>query len=302
MSEPLRVVLLGMRCAFTLSPLCALLAAPDIDLRAVIVPAPNESLADAVAAGARSALDEVLHENRIPLVELSSLRRDVVLPAFDRVGVPRPDAIVTACFPWRIPRWLRGLPRLGCLNVHPSLLPEGRGPEPVFRALRNGQRRTGVTVHLLDHGWDTGPILAQEPFVIPEDATLPELETALAERGGVLLGATLRALAAGRARPRPQDDALATAAPVPTAADLTLPTNLPAAWAARFAHAVAPVYAPLTALVMATGERIAVGAPLACDPAGTLGAPVERHGDRLALRFTPGVVWFPLKWTVDSGQ
>jgi len=285
---PVRVALFGMRCAFTLPPVRALLAAPEIDLRAVIVPAALTS----VAAVALHALDDTLRTHHVPLVEAPSLRRDDLLPALGSVGVSTLDAIVTACFPWRIPRWLRDLPRLGALNVHPSLLPQGRGPEPAFRALRNGQRQTGVTIHLLDRGWDTGPILSQQPFTIPDRPTLPELETALAEQGGALLVDTLHALAAGQATPQPQDDALATAAPIPTAADLTLPTNLPAAWAARFAHAVAPMYSPLVVLVMATGERIPVGPPLTCDPTGTLTTPIERHGDRLAVRFTPGIVVF----------
>ncbi|MDQ4100242.1 MAG: hypothetical protein M3121_07060, partial [Chloroflexota bacterium] len=69
---------------------------------------------------------------------------------------------------------------------------------------------------------------------------------------------------------------------------------LPAAWAARFAHAVTPVYTPLTVLVMDTGEQIAVDAPLHCDPTGTLDAPVQHHPDRVGIRFTPGVVWFHL--------
>ena len=299
MTEPLRVVVFGMRCAATLPPVRALLAAPDIDLRAVLVPAADPSIAAAVAASALPALDEALRDGRVPLGEVASLRREAVLPLLDRAADANLDAVVTACFPWRVPRWLRELPRLGALNVHLSLLPEGRGPEPAFRALRNGQRRTGVTIHLLDQGWDTGPILAREPFAIPDGITLPALEVALAERGGALLVDTLRGLPAGRVTPAPQDHAAATTAPTPTAADLTLPTNLPAAWAARFAAAVAPVYAPLTVLVMATGERFPVGPPLTCDATGTLDAPVERHDDRLGIRFTPGVVWFPLG--VNSG-
>jgi methionyl-tRNA formyltransferase len=289
-THPLHVLLLGMRCTFTLPPLRALLAAPEIDLRAVIVPA--RPLADAVGAGGRPALDATLNRTGIPLLEAPSLRRDAMTPILDRMGDEVLDAIVTACFPWRVPRWLRELPRLGAVNVHPSLLPAGRGPEPVFHALRTGQRRTGVTVHLLDRGWDTGPILTQAPFDIPDGLTLPAIETALAERGGALLVDTLRAMAAGRAAATLQDDKGATAAPTPTPHDLLLPTNLPAAWAARFAHAVTPVYTPLTVLVMATGEQIAVDAPLHCDSTGTLDAPMQHHADRVGIRFTPGVVWF----------
>ncbi len=292
MKRPLQGLLLGMRCTFTLPPLRALLAAPDIDLRAVVVPALPLAASIVAAAVGQPALDETLNRADIPLLEAPSLRRDAMTPILDRVGGEALDAIVTACFPWRVPRWLRELPRLGAVNVHPSLLPAGRGPEPVFHALRTGQRRTGVTVHLLDRGWDTGPILAQTPLDIPDGLTLPAIETVLAERGATLLVETLRALAAGSVTATPQDDAVVTTAPTPTAHDLLLPTNLPAAWAARFAHAVTPVYTPLTVLVMATGEQILVDAPLYCDPTGTIDAPVQRHADRVGIRFTPGVVWF----------
>jgi methionyl-tRNA formyltransferase len=78
------------------------------------------------------------------------------------------DAVVVACFPWKLPPALLARPRLGGLNVHPSLLPLGRGPEPVFWTLRRGERRTGATIHRLDgrvghrpRSWPSAPSTCQ---------------------------------------------------------------------------------------------------------------------------------------------
>lgn len=81
----------------------------------------------------------------------------------------RPDLLVTYGFNWVLPPAVFGLPRLGAVNIHPSLLPRYRGPAPVLWAIRNGDPVIGVTVHRIDEGVDTGPILAQRGGVPLED-------------------------------------------------------------------------------------------------------------------------------------
>jgi methionyl-tRNA formyltransferase len=233
----------------------------------------------------------VLRQKRIPLAETPSLRKRDLEPLLDKLEIGPLYAIVVACFPWKVPRWLRVLPRFGALNVHPSLLPALRGPEPEFWALRLGLRETGVTVHLMDEGLDTGPILAQRP-VLPE-MTLPALEQTLATVGGELARDAVHALAAGEAQPWEQVGD-PTYAPTPSSYDLTVPTDLPAGWAARFVRAVAPVYAPLTVLVMATGQRLPVVDVVGFEERATLPSPVELNGEIAAVRFSPGVARFRL--------
>src|SRR6266536_191528 len=99
----------------------------------------------------------------------------------------QPETICVACFSKRIPRDILDIPRLGCLNVHPSLLPANRGPEPLFWTFREGNQRTGVTIHLMDEGMDTGPIVAQEALEIPDGISYTQLEAQCAELGGKLL-------------------------------------------------------------------------------------------------------------------
>jgi methionyl-tRNA formyltransferase len=102
---------------------------------------------------------------------------DLLLPGTGR-GVAqalagyRSDLMVVFGFNWRLPPEVLALPRLGVLNVHPSALPRYRGPAPLLWAIRNGDPTFGMTIHRMDDGLDTGPILAQRDDVpLPDDAT-----------------------------------------------------------------------------------------------------------------------------------
>jgi len=145
----------------------------------------------------------------------------------------------------------------------------------------------------MDAGFDTGPVVAQTAVDVPLGMRAPDLEAWLMALGGDLLVEALPRLAAGTLVPTAQDDAQATAAPVPKAADFVIPTNLPAGWAWGFARGVAPLAGPLAVLVGAMGERIDVGDALAHDPAAAMGKPVvwEENGT-VRVRFRPGWVRF----------
>jgi methionyl-tRNA formyltransferase len=121
-----------------------------------------------------------------------------------------PDVGVVVAYGRVLPAWLLQLPRLGFVNVHPSLLPRYRGASPAQAAIRNGDRTTGVTVLRVTEELDAGDILGQrEVAVFPED-TAASLEARLAQVGAELLVEVLDALERGQARPRPQDPAQAT--------------------------------------------------------------------------------------------
>ncbi|MFJ9445275.1 methionyl-tRNA formyltransferase [Kitasatospora sp. NPDC101235] len=82
----------------------------------------------------------------------------------------RPDLVVCNGFPWKLPAEVLRVPRLGVLNVHPSLLPRHRGPMPIHWAVRHGDPETGVTIHWMDESFDTGRILVQRGgVVLPDD-------------------------------------------------------------------------------------------------------------------------------------
>jgi len=125
-----------------------------------------------------------------------------------------PDACVVAAYGKILPEWMLAIPRLGCINVHASLLPKYRGAAPINWAIANGERETGITIMQMDVGMDTGPILAQRAMPICDDETAPELSARLAQLGAELLSVTLPRIEGGEIKPTPQDDSEATHAPM----------------------------------------------------------------------------------------
>jgi methionyl-tRNA formyltransferase len=126
----------------------------------------------------------------------------------------KPDAIVVVAYGHLIPPWMIGLPRLGCVNLHASLLPKYRGAAPIPWALIRGERATGVTTMKIDPGLDTGDILLQREIEICDDDTTETLSERLSVLGAGLVVETLRGLEQGQIAPRPQDGRLATLAPM----------------------------------------------------------------------------------------
>ena len=283
--RPTRAVLFGMPCNFTGPVLSALATAPDLDLRAVVLPQSISSLPQV----SPDPVLRTIRRHHIPLIGLPD--RSCLLGEEPRatLGQMAPDVIVVACFPWRLPDSVLSIPRYGCLNVHPSLLPDGHGPEPVFWAFRWGLTETGVTLHLMDSGWDTGPVLAQRRMPIPGDATLITLEQSLAQLGAALLVEQLAA--AGPNRPvaaSPPDVGAARHARFPRPEDILVPTSWSAHDAAQFIRAVLPVYGAIPVLVLATGQRLAVDEVIGISDDKT--AEPVASGDETSIRFKGGTL------------
>ena len=125
----------------------------------------------------------------------------------------RPDVGVVVAYGHILKADLLELPARGMVNVHPSLLPELRGPAPIEWAVINGLEKTGVTIMQMDAGMDTGPILHQISHAIDPDVTGGELSEHLAEMGAQALVETLALLESDALRPVPQDHSRATYAP-----------------------------------------------------------------------------------------
>ena len=174
----------------------------------------------------------------LPVRQPTSLRRDE--RAQREIRELAPDAIVIAAYGLFLPPDTLVAPTLGCVNIHPSLLPRYRGPAPVVGALLNGDETTGVTLMIPDEGMDTGPILAsiETPISAEEDA--PTLTARLFEMGASLLVETLPKWARGEIEPRPQDDALASATSLVSREDGAIDWRLPAARIERMARAYQP--------------------------------------------------------------
>jgi methionyl-tRNA formyltransferase len=155
----------------------------------------------------------------------------------DILSAVRADVIVVAAYGLIVPRPLLGLPRLGCINVHASLLPRWRGAAPIQHALLAGDAVTGISIMQMDEGLDTGPILLQDSLPIAPDDTAGTLHDKLAGMGARLLVEAL----ARRPQPRPQDAALATPAPKITRALAEIHWSAPATFIERQVRAFNPV-------------------------------------------------------------
>jgi methionyl-tRNA formyltransferase len=125
-----------------------------------------------------------------------------------------PDAIVVVAYGRMIPPWMLVLPRLGCINLHGSLLPKYRGAAPIQWAVAMGDAYTGNTTMMLEEGLDTGPILLQQTVEIGPDATAVELFDTLARTGAPLMVETLAGLADGTVKPQAQNHEFASFAPL----------------------------------------------------------------------------------------
>ncbi len=133
----------------------------------------------------------------------ATLRDPEVQEAF---AATQADAAVVAAYGLILPVPVLAAPRLGCLNVHASLLPRWRGAAPIQRAILAGDKRTGVTIMRMEAGLDSGPIVLQEAIPITPDATAGELSAQLGALGARLMLAALDGVACGALKPRAQPD------------------------------------------------------------------------------------------------
>ncbi len=124
-----------------------------------------------------------------------------------------PDLIFVAAYGQILPGELLKIPRLGAVNLHPSLLPKYRGAAPIPWAIINDEKLTGLTTFLIDEGMDTGPVLLQKELPIAEDDTAGTLTEKLAKMAPELALQTLEGLEIGTLKPRPQDGHEASYAP-----------------------------------------------------------------------------------------
>lgn len=215
MNDSVKIVFFGMRGVGSGPALNALLSY-GYQVSAVVIPGPpglrtlpprlrQPSIVPMAASADRvgeAFVDDLARMAGAPVVLVGGLRQSEVVAAIEAL---EPDLIVASCFPWRVPPAILGLPRWGCLNVHPSLLPAGRGPDPVSEAFQRGETMTGVTIHLMDEGFDTGPIVVQEAVPIPPGIRQESFERELAAVGARLLIVAIEGLTSGRLTPIPQE-------------------------------------------------------------------------------------------------
>jgi methionyl-tRNA formyltransferase len=152
----------------------------------------------------------------------------------------KPDLIVVAAYGQILSKQLLDLPRLGCINVHASLLPRWRGASPIQAAILAGDAVTGITIMKMDEGLDTGPILAQKEMEIAQEDDAQMLSFKLSRLGAELLEGTLKEYFVNRIVPQTQKNENATQTRLIRKEDGRLDFNLPAYQLERMVRAYHP--------------------------------------------------------------
>jgi methionyl-tRNA formyltransferase len=173
----------------------------------------------------------------IPVLQPASLKG---AEAERAIAAFAPDVMVVVAYGLLLPPEVLALPRLGCLNVHASLLPRWRGAAPVARAILAGDARTGVCIMRMEAGLDTGPVMLAREVAIGARESAGELGARLARVGGAAIAEALDALADGRAEFAAQDPARATYAAKLTKAEARLDWREDAAALERRVRALNP--------------------------------------------------------------
>ncbi len=148
-----------------------------------------------------SPVKRAAEEHGLPVAQPEALRTEEERAALE---IWRPDVLVVVAYGLILPQAVLDLPPLGCLNIHPSLLPRWRGAAPIQRTLLAGDDAAGVTIMRMDAGLDTGPILTQRSLPIDRTMTSSRLHDLLATLGAAALLEALADVAAGTVRPRAQ--------------------------------------------------------------------------------------------------
>jgi methionyl-tRNA formyltransferase len=223
--------------------------------------------------------------NNIPVFLVRNFRETAVQNLF---GDLQSDIACAACFPHVIPKEVLTIPNYGFLNIHPSLLPAYRGPDPLFWIFRNGdQENTGVTLHWMDEELDSGDILSQRPISLPDGISGPEADYLCATVGGEMLVEGLEQIKRGQETRRPQPPG-GSYQPHPMADAFTLDTDWSARRAFNFMRGTAEWNYPYT--IDIESEYLTLRTAESFDPTQILPEPIVEVGGKYLIQFSPGTL------------
>jgi len=266
----LRLVFLGTP-DFAASALKALIASPHQIVAAYTRAARRAGRGMKVT---KSPVQRLAEAKKIPVFTPANLKDAETRKRFQSHGA---DAAVVAAYGLILPEAILSAPRLGCVNLHPSLLPRWRGAAPIARAILAGDAETGLSIMKMDEGLDTGPVLVAERVAITPADTTGTLQDRLAELAALMIVPALEGLASGKVKGRPQEDKAATAAPKISKAECEIDWTDDAEALARKVRALSPAPGAWTAH---KGTRLRI---LAGETREAKGKPGEVLDDALTI-------------------
>ena len=299
----MRILYFGILGSLSRGPLAALLKA-KLDVVGIVLPLDRVPPYQLVANGRFQSIEpilptvlnknllgnrppsllEIASENNIPAFAVRDFNSEETINVLRQLG---PDLICVSCFPHRLPLQLLTLPSVGCLNVHPSRLPQFRGPAPLFWTFQRGIRESGVTVHFMDEGFDTGDIVGQRPYFLKDGISEREAEQDLGRIGGDLLVEVVQQISLNKVDRQPQPDGyLADSWPADKDFELLL------TWSARhafnFMRGTAVWERPY--FVNIDGKKIRLNRVISYQKQQKLGEPFKIEGNQISIQFSNGVL------------
>ncbi len=232
-----------------------------------------------------SPVKQLALEHGIAVAQPTSLRLDGKYPDEARAAqaalqAAQPDVMVVAAYGLILPQWVLDLPRLGCLNIHGSLLPRWRGAAPIHRAIEAGDAETGITIMQMDAGLDTGDMLLIEKDAIRPEDTTAILHDRLAHLGGRLIVEALEMAACGGLTATPQPSEGVNYAHKIDKAEAAIDWSLPARALARRVRA----FDPFPGCTFALGEQtIKLWSASVVQASGQPGEVLQAQGDTLVV-------------------
>lgn len=308
----LDITLFGRHCHFTAVVLARLLehghrigliVTPGIDssgARIVQAPALKPRLALVPAsAGGPTVLPTVSSLAWSAGIKVAEVSRDQLVSIPRRYGEASRGVTVSACYPWKLPDAILHAAPLGAINVHPSILPAHRGPDPVFWTLHAGDRVSGATIHRMTATFDHGPILAQRVIGLPNRIRYRDLEEQTLIVGSDLLVDVLARLRNGESVAEEPSAALQTLESLPGEDAYRLDTTWSAERAFRFVYGVASPDRPV--IVELPDESIVpVVDAVTLRPGANTSETAARQPGFADVRFNDGVVRFQTVQTAVS--
>ncbi|WP_455219101.1 methionyl-tRNA formyltransferase [Kaarinaea lacus] len=286
-----RVLFLGMPDVFSHAVLEPLLNR-GVNIVGVVIPGtePHSELQNIggipiVQSANHSTIEKLALEFHIPISYVQNISSDEFK---NEVQQYKPDYILVACFPSKLPTDIWQIPKIACLNLHPSMLPAYRGPYPVFWQLRNGEMKTGTSLHLINDEIDAGDIVLQTEVPLRAGMRGRAIDAKLGEFGAKLFLEALRLYQLNNINIQPQSWIQASYMPVPRFEDF----EISPAWSAR--HAFSFIRGTeewgRTYQINIGDAIVTIKTVMAYSPSGTINKPYELEDNYITMQFSPGLV------------
>ena len=221
-------------------------------------------------------------QHQIPVTAVTNLHHPDIL---NFIAAQQPDLICVSCFNQKFLPALLQIPKYGCINLHPSLLPHLRGPSPLFWTFQQGIQHTGITLHFMDAGLDTGDIIYQEALTLSDGINGNEAEILLATAGGDLMITAVSQLPNLTQTPQ---SGTASYFPTPTNDDFRLDLEWTAQHAFNFMRGTAEWQRPY--FIEIEGRKIWLDTAVSFDENGKQDTPTQLQAQTITIQFARGTV------------